>query len=88
MIKATGTCTLHVPSCIKTHIKHIVLDVPRKEGLSGKELSKCTICFSISFQWYAFLSFCMQICRPFACGLCISSKASVTVNCVNFVPVV
>ena len=27
---------------------------------------KCIICFSISFHWYAFLNFCMQICPPLA----------------------
>ena len=38
------------------------------------------ICFSISFHWYAFWNFWMQISRPLAYGVCISSKASATTD--------
>ena len=42
-----------------------------------KLLLKCAICFSIFF-WYALPNFCMQIPRPLAHGVRISSKASAT----------
>ena len=43
-----------------------------------KVLLKCVICFSISFRWYTFPSFHMQISHPLAYSVCISSKASAT----------
>ena len=43
-----------------------------------KVLFKCVIHFFISSRWYAFPNLCMQISRPLAYGVRISSKACTT----------
>ena len=66
----------------KVHIiwkQHFLLN--RLTNLVVKVHLKCVICFSISFRWYAVPNFRMQISRPPAYAVHISSKASVTTEC-------